>query len=47
MSHLQEENMTYFQHLRRAWGLAFICLVHGLFPNVWKHKASEILNENI
>ena len=43
--HLKEENTTYFKHLRRAWSLSFICFVHGLFPNIWKHKASEIINE--
>lgn len=43
MSHLKEVNMYYFQHLFRAYKIAFILMVHGLFPNVWKTKASELL----
>jgi len=27
----------------RAWKIAFILLVHGLFPNIWKTKASDML----
>lgn len=40
-NHLSEINKTYFQHLVGAWRVAFILLVHGLLPNIWKHKASE------
>lgn len=43
MSHLKEVNLTYFQHLKRAWSIAGILIVHGLFPNVWKTKASDML----
>lgn len=43
MSHLNEVGYGYFQHLFRAWHIAFILLVHGLFPNVWKTKASDEL----
>lgn len=43
MSHLKEMRMTYFQHLYRAWTIALVLLVHGLFPNIWKTKASELL----
>lgn len=45
MSHLTETGYSYFAHLRRAWAIAFICLVHGLFPNIWKTTASELLCE--
>ena len=45
MSHLTDVNMTYFTHLRRAYKVAFILMVHGIFPNVWKTKASDILHE--
>jgi hypothetical protein len=45
MSHLKEVNRTYFQHLYHAWKVAFILLVHGVFPNIWKTKASDILLE--
>jgi hypothetical protein len=43
MSHLNDVQMTYFQHLRRAYKIAVVLLVHGLFPNVWKTKAHELL----
>lgn len=39
MNHLEEEGYTYFSHLKRAWGIAFVLLVHGLFPNIWTSKA--------
>ena len=40
-SHLTDVNKTYLQHLIGAWKVAFILIVHGLLPDVWKHKASE------
>jgi len=42
-SHLNEVGYGYFQHLYRAWKIAFILLIHGLFPNFWKTKASDEL----
>jgi len=45
MSHLSDVNRNYFQHLYHAWKVAFILLVHGLFPNIWETKASDILLE--
>ncbi len=46
MSHLKDVNMSYIKHLLRAYKVAVILLVHGLFPNIWKTKASDILNEH-
>ena len=43
MLHLDEVKMNYFQHLKRSWTIAGVLLVHGLFPNVWKNKASNML----
>jgi hypothetical protein len=43
VSHLHEVGYGYFKHLYRAWKIAFILLVHGIFPNVWKTKASDLL----
>lgn len=43
MSHLKDVNMTYFQHLKRAWTIAVVLIVHGLLPNVWKTTASDLL----
>lgn len=41
MSHLNETGRSYFEHLFYAWKFALILFVHGLFPNVWKTKASD------
>ena len=43
MDHLKETGKTYFEHLLGAWKVAAILLVHGLLPNVWRNKASDIL----
>jgi len=43
MSHLSDTGHGYFEHLLRAWKIAGVLLVHGLLPNVWKTKASELL----
>jgi hypothetical protein len=43
MSHLTENNVTYFQHLRFAWGVAFVLLVHGLLPFIWTTRGTELL----
>jgi len=40
-SHLQDNHISYFSHLIRAWRWAFILLVHGIFPNIWKTKVSD------
>jgi hypothetical protein len=45
MSHLEEINKGYFEHLYRAWKIAFVLMVHGVFPDVWKTKASELLRK--
>jgi hypothetical protein len=43
MSHLNDTGLTYFQHLIRAWKIAFVLIVHGLIPEIWKNKASSML----
>ncbi len=43
MSHLSETGFGYFEHLLRAWKIAGVLLVHGLVPNIWKTKASDML----
>ena len=43
---VREIGLNYFEHLYRAWSLAFVCIVHGLFPNIWEHKAKDIINGN-
>ena len=44
-SHLEEVNKSYFEHLFGAWKVAFILFVHGLLPNVWRYKASDLLRK--
>ena len=46
MTHLKDVNLTYFQHWKRAWTIAGVLLVHGLFPDIWKNKASNMLCDN-
>lgn len=41
--HLRDVNKGYFEHLLGAWKVAFILLVHGVLPNVWEDKASDLL----
>lgn len=38
MSHLKEEGMTYFQHMKVAWSLSFKYFVHGIFPDLMDPK---------
>jgi len=45
MSHLEETNKSYFEHLYRAWQIAFVLMVHGVFPDIWKTKASDLLHK--
>ena len=43
MTHLENTNKGYFNHLIEAGKVAFILIVHGLLPNVWETKASDII----
>ena len=43
-SHLESVQLSYWGHLFRAWSIALVLFVHGLFPNVWKQKASQMMN---
>jgi hypothetical protein len=42
-NHLEEIDKTYLEHLVGAWKVAFILFVHGLLPNIWRYKASDLL----
>ena len=51
MKHLVDQNLTYFQHLRFAWGLALqlligslISLVHGILPFIFITSVSDRVN---
>lgn len=43
MSHLRDTGFGYFEHLFRAWRIAAVLVVHGIFPNVWKDRATRLL----
>ena len=44
-NHLKEAGETYFEHLRFAWSVAFVMVVHGLLPWVWEYKATEMMSK--
>lgn len=44
MRHLKEIQESYFEHLWFALSVAFVLLVHGLFPWVWAMKASDMMD---
>ena len=41
--HLEQIQETYFEHLWFAVSVAFVLIVHGLFPWVWAMKASDMM----
>ena len=43
MEHLKEAGETYFEHLRFAWSVGFVMIVHGLLPWVWEYRATEMM----
>ena len=51
LSHLQEVNMTYIQHLKHANSLGYLFVkygiqtyIHGLLPEIFKTSATDGLN---
>ena len=43
LKHLESIQETYFEHLWFAVSVAFVLVVHGLFPWVWPFKASDMM----
>lgn len=43
IKHLQWIQETYWEHLKFAWSVAFVMLVHGLLPWVWEFRATEMM----
>jgi len=48
MSHLRDENLSWFRHCKFAWSLSFIlmrlsitALIHGLFPFWFVYNVSD------
>ncbi len=44
MRHLKEIDETYWEHLSFACSVAFVLVVHGLFPFIWSMKASDMMD---
>ena len=51
-SHLESVNEGYFQHMRHALSFtlelfigAACCLVHAVFPSLFEHAGSQIVNK--
>lgn len=45
IKHLQEARETYWEHFCFAWSVAFVLMVHGLFPWMWEWKATEMMEK--
>lgn len=43
IEHLDWIQEGYWEHLRFAWAVGFVMIVHGLFPWVWQFKATEMI----
>ena len=43
MKHLKYIQESYLDHLWFAWKVAGVLIVHGLLPEVWKFKASDMM----
>ena len=43
MEHLRETGHTYFGHMKRAFSIAFVLIVHAIIPSVWETKATEMI----
>lgn len=41
MNHLEEVHKSYWEHLLHAWSMAGALLIHGVFPNLLEHYASD------
>lgn len=51
-SHLSENNLSYFQHMIRAYRFAWdafkiavVLKIHAIFPFIWETKASDLTQE--
>jgi len=44
LKHLRDIQETYFEHLWFAWSVAFVLIVHGLFPWIWAMKGSDMMD---
>ena len=54
MTHLKEQNETYFEHMRHATGISFLlltagakCLIHSIAPPLFETGVSSKLDDII
>lgn len=54
ISHIKENNTTYFVHMRRALSLSFKSLkasvslfIHAMYPNMFEYTGSNLIKECI
>ena len=45
MRHLNDNDMTYFQHWRRSMSMGIALVIHAWFPNVLETYASDKMHE--
>jgi len=52
MTHLKEQDETYFEHMRHAMGISFLlltagtkCLIHSIVPDLFVTGVSSKLDE--
>jgi hypothetical protein len=43
IKHLHWIQETYWEHLKFAWSVGFVMIVHGLLPWVWEFRATEMM----
>ena len=41
MKHLTDVDKSYWEHLLHAWSVSGALLIHGVFPNLLEHYASD------
>ena len=44
IEHLEWIQESYLEHLWFAWSVAFVLIVHGLFPWIWAMKGSDMMD---
>ena len=43
IKHLEWIQETYWEHLKFAWSVGLVMMVHGLLPWVWEFRATEMM----
>jgi len=47
MKHLEENNVSYFEHLWFSWSIGLALLVHGLVPTLFTTYASDKIKSTL